>query len=107
MPVQRKDDHNEGFCIGLAGILDAMDSYGILPHGCGGRLRSWELEQRRTRCLRGRHCSDGFAQLREKNRLDLSLESLILKPEYGGLFCDEEANEALNRLLEAGYSFGR
>lgn len=86
---------------------DAMDSYGIPTARMRHQAAELGAENAAHRCLRGHHCSDGFAQLQEKNRLDLSLEALILKPEYGGLFCDEEANEALNRLLEAGYSFGR
>lgn len=55
------------------------------------------------RLLSGRRCSDGFTALAEKGQLKLSLEALILEPAWGGLFTDEEANEALNRLMEAGY----
>ena len=35
--------------------------------------------------------------------LDLSLEALVLEPAYGGLFSDEEANFALESLLDGGY----
>ena len=57
------------------------------------------------RCLSSHRESDGFFQLADKNRLDLSLEALAVKKPYTELFTDEEANEALTRLLEAGYSF--
>lgn len=57
------------------------------------------------RVLGRRRYSDGFDQLAEKGRLDLTLEALVLKAAYGSLFTDEEANEALNRLMGAGYSF--
>lgn len=50
-----------------------------------------------------RRNSDGFAALAKAGRLDLSLEALVLEPAYGGLFTDEEANFALESLLEAGY----
>ena len=50
--------------------------------------------------------SDGFNALREKHRLDLSLEALAVDKRFTTLFGDEEANEALTRLLEAGYYGG-
>ena len=57
------------------------------------------------RILSGRRLSDGFNQLQAKGRLDLSLEALVIDKRFTGLFTDEEANEALTRLLEAGYRF--
>ena len=55
------------------------------------------------RCLSSHRESDGFFQLADKNRLDLSLEALAVQKGFTGLFTDEEANEALNRLLAEGY----
>ena len=57
------------------------------------------------RCLSGHRESDGFFSLAEKNRLDLSLEALAVKKPFTALFSDEEANNALMRLLDAGYRF--
>lgn len=57
------------------------------------------------RILSGRRLSDGFNQLLAQGRLDLSLEALAIDKRYTQLFTDEEANEALNRLLEVGYHF--
>ena len=37
--------------------------------------------------------------------LELSLEAIAVRKDFTGLFSDEEANEALARLLEAGYRF--
>ena len=34
---------------------------------------------------------------------DLSLEALAVDKRFGALFSDEEANNALTRLLDAGY----
>lgn len=59
------------------------------------------------RCLSGQRLSDGFNLLRGKGRLDLTLEALAVDKRFTGLFSDEEANEALLRLLEAGYPFGK
>ena len=57
------------------------------------------------RCLTGNRISDGFNQLADKHRLDLSLEALVVDKRFTGLFSDEEANNALMRLLDAGYHF--
>ena len=57
------------------------------------------------RQLSGRRDSDGFAMLAQKGRLDLSLEALAISKAYTALFTDEQANTALMRLLDAGYTF--
>ena len=64
-----------------------------------------EAMQAAHRCLSGRRLSDGFNALKDKGRLELSLEAIAIDKRYTGLFSDEEANEALTRLLEAGYRF--
>lgn len=57
------------------------------------------------RCLSGNRLSDGFNELQAKGLLKWSLEALVVDKRFTGLFSDEEANEALMRLLEAGYRF--
>lgn len=57
------------------------------------------------RTLSGNRLSDGFNQLLAKNALNLSLEALVIDKRFTALFTDEEANEALMRLLEVGYKF--
>ena len=57
------------------------------------------------RCLSGNRISDGFNSLADKGRLDLSLEALAVDKRFTELFPDEEANNALMRLLDAGYKF--
>ena len=57
------------------------------------------------RALSGNRLSDGFNQLQAKGQLKLSLEALVVDKRFTQLFTDEEANEALMRLLEVGYSF--
>jgi 5-methylcytosine-specific restriction enzyme A len=54
------------------------------------------------RLLRRKTVSTGLAKLREKNRLDLSMESVVLRPEYRELFTDEERAIAARRLDEVG-----
>ena len=57
------------------------------------------------RMLSGSKVSDGFDQLAERGKLSLSLEALAVDKRFTGLFSDDEANEALSRLLSAGYRF--
>ena len=57
------------------------------------------------RTLSGTKLSDGFNELAKLGQLKLSLEALVIDKRYTGLFSDEEANEALSRLLESGYKF--
>ena len=64
-----------------------------------------EAMQAAHRCLSGRRLSDGFNALKDKGHLELTLEAIAIDKRYTGLFSDEEANEALTRLLEAGYKF--
>ena len=57
------------------------------------------------RCLSGSRLSDGFNDLAAKGQLKLSLEALAVDKRFTALFTDEEADEALSRLLSAGYRF--
>ena len=47
--------------------------------------------------------SDGYTALWERKRLDLTVEALILQPQWNELFSSEERAVARNRLLEYGY----
>ena len=76
--------------------------------GLGVKMRPVPAEEAMKsahRCLSGRRLSDGFNALQSKGHLELTLETLAIDKRYTGLFTDEEANEALTRLLEAGYRF--
>ena len=57
------------------------------------------------RCLSGHRESDGFADLAAKGHLEWSLEALAVDKRFTSLFSDDEANNALIRLLDAGYCF--
>jgi hypothetical protein len=74
----------------------------------GVRLRPLaEADAMKTarRYLSGHRESDGFQILADKGRLDLSLEALAISKKFTELFNDDEANNALSRLLAAGYRF--
>ena len=70
----------------------------------GVRMRPLDVKQAK-RILSGTRLSDGFNDLKAKKALKLSLEALVIDKRFTQLFTDEEANEALSRLLEAGYGF--
>ncbi len=70
----------------------------------GIRMRPVDLKTAK-RTLSGTRLSDGFNDLAAKKMLKLSLEALAIDKRFTALFTDEEANEALTRLLEAGYKF--
>ena len=70
----------------------------------GIRMRPLDLKNAK-RVLSGSRLSDGFNDLASKGQLKLSLEALAIDKRFTTLFTDEEANEALSRLLEAGYKF--
>lgn len=76
--------------------------------GLGARMRPVEDSKAveiARRCLSGNRDSEGFAQLQKAGRLDLSLEALAIQKAYTALFTDEQVNNALMRLLDAGYHF--
>ena len=70
----------------------------------GIRMRPLDVKTAK-RCLSGSRLSDGFNDLAAKGALKLSLEALAIDKRFTALFTDEEANEALSRLLGAGYRF--
>ena len=71
----------------------------------GVRIRPVEDMKQVHRILSGHKESDGFRLLAQMGRLELSLEALAVKKQFTALFTDEEANNALMRLLDAGYKF--
>ncbi len=70
----------------------------------GIRMRPLDVKGAK-RILSGSRLSDGFNELKATGQLKLSLEALAVDKRFTSLFTDEEANEALMRLLEAGYKF--
>lgn len=71
----------------------------------GVRMRPVEGMQQAHRLLSGSRVSDGFDQLAQMGQLKLSLEALVVDKRFTALFTDDEANEALTRLLSAGHRF--
>ena len=53
--------------------------------------------------LRASKVSEGYIALWERKRLDLTVEAVILAPEWNTLFCEDERQIARARLAEYGY----
>ncbi len=83
----------------LKALSDAREKAAAL----GVRIRPVETMDAAFRCLDGHKPSDGFGLLAQKGRLDLSLEAISTKKQFTALFTDDQANNALMRLLDAGY----
>ena len=88
------------FCQQYAVLRQESERLGVKLRPVEGDLLAFA-----HRALSGHRESDGFFQLADMGRLELSLEALACKKQFTSLFTDEEANNALMRLLEAGYSF--
>ncbi len=95
----------EKFAAAWKSQWDKMETLGVPATRMRQQAETLGAVALARRILSGRKCSDGFDSLQKKNRLDLTLEALCLQSVYGELFTDDQANEALNRLMEAGYSF--
>lgn len=84
-------------------FLFALEANRQKAEALGVRIRPITDMKQAHQCLSGHKVSDGFTQLMGKGRLDLSLEALAVSKQFTSLFSDDEANNALNRLLDAGY----
>lgn len=85
-------------------FIAAWENNRAVANLMGIRMRPLDLKSAQ-RILSGSRLSDGFNELASKGQLKLSLEALVIDKRFTALFTDEEANEALNRLLDAGYGF--
>lgn len=56
--------------------------------------------------LHAQGVSEGYTALWERKRLDLTVEALVLLPEYEALFTDAEREIARRRLTDYGYPVG-
>lgn len=86
-------------------FLEAVEKARLAAGSLGIRIRPIKTLADAKRCLDGHRESDGFFALADADHLELSLEAIAVKKQYTALFSDDQANTALNRLLDAGYKF--
>ncbi len=63
----------------------------------------WDAAKKLLQSKQPSEISDGLTELWRAGRLDLSVEALVLKPDYSTLFSLEELNIARKRLSELNY----
>ena len=85
-------------------FIAAWESNRAAANLMGIRMRPLDVKGAK-RVLSGSRLSDGFNELAAKGQLKLSLEALAVDKRFTSLLTDEEANEALMRLQDAGYRF--
>lgn len=86
-------------------FLFALEANRQKAESLGVRIRPVLDMKQAHQILSGHRESDGFSHLARLGRLELSMEALAVKKQFTSLFSDEEANNALMRLLDAGYKF--
>src|SRR5882672_8198789 len=73
------------------------------PTGFMGMITSSSAFEAVRTLLAKKTPSEGFTTLWEKGRLDLSVEAIVLKPEWRGYFQPSELDTARRRLAEVKY----
>ena len=86
-------------------FLFALEANRQKAEKLGVRIRPVTDMKQAHQILAGHRESDGFSHLARLGKLELSIEALAVKKQFTALFSDEQANNALMRLLEAGYRF--
>ena len=86
-------------------FLFALEANRQKAEALGVRVRPVTDMKQAHQILSGHRESDGFSHLARLGKLELSLEALAVKKQFTAMFSDEQANNALMRLLEAGYKF--
>lgn len=86
-------------------FLFALEANRQRAEKLGVRIRPVTDMKQVHQTLSGHRESDGFSHLARLGKLELSMEALAVKKQFTALFSDEQANNALMRLLEAGYRF--
>jgi hypothetical protein len=83
------------------------ETYETLSHmGFGDRegLDEYGAVAMTHRHLKSKFASAGFTRLWEMGRLELSIEAIVLRPEFQSLYSAEELAVARERLSSKGYS---
>ena len=86
-------------------FLFALEASRQKAEALGVRIRPVTDMKQAHQILSGHRESDGFSHLARLGKLELSLEALAVKKQFTSLFSDDQANNALMRLLDAGYRF--
>lgn len=93
---------DKAFDRAMLGIYEEAKSFGYRPTMFRKMLADLGGVETARRLIRG-SATSGFEKLWENGRLDLSVEALLLRPEWRPLFSDEERGLARRRLRQFDY----
>jgi hypothetical protein len=102
MMDQRTEERFTAYLLDAAGRSQREASYN--PTMFRQMLGTEDGYRTAVRLLSANKVSDGFERLWEKCRLDLSVEALVLHPEWAGYFPQELRAIAQRRLRDVGYA---
>jgi hypothetical protein len=94
------------FVAALQQVVRECRAIGYNPTGFLGMISSRGPFESVRALLRTHRPSDGFMTLWEKHRLDLTVEAVVLRPEWSRFFSAEELSVARSRLREVGFGVG-
>lgn len=101
--TQHMDEAELDFRAALQEDINECRRLGYKPTGFMGMLASSSAFEAVRTLLAKPKPSDGFTTLWEKRRLDLTVEAIVLKPEWRGYFTPAELDTARRRLAEVQY----
>ncbi|MBS0189659.1 MAG: hypothetical protein JSR52_00785 [Planctomycetes bacterium] len=97
------DDDEFDFRAALQEVVNECRRIGYNPTGFMGMVTSSSAFEAVRTLLAKREPSDGFTTLWGKKRLDLTVEAIVLKPEWRSFFTPPERETARRRLAAAEY----
>ena len=97
------DDAELDFRGALQEAVNECRRIGYKPTGFMGMMTTSSAFEAVRTLLAKKDPSDGFTTLWEKGRLDLTVEAIVLKPEWRGYFQPSELETARRRLAEVKY----
>lgn len=68
-----------------------------------GNIEKFGVVRTAQEIIRKGRTSDCFAKLASLGHIELTMEAVIVKPQYGELFTDEEVNACFDLLCENNY----
>ena len=87
----------------LKGCKTAEKEYGCKMTRFIGTIERFGIVNTAKEIIRKGRTSDCFNKLAEKGHIELTMEAIIVKPQYQELFTDEEVNACFELLCENQY----
>jgi hypothetical protein len=86
-------------------IREARDKHGYNPTGFISMIGDYGVQEAVKRLVNSSKPSEGYTRLWELERLDLSVEAIILEEPWKTLYTDKEREKAKKRLVQYHYYF--